>query len=88
MNGNENMKGLLAPMSWLLLIASCAPQSFSPQDGAEPPIANTSDAALTTILVASGLARPVFVTAPPSDFERLFILEQHTGRIKILNLQS
>ena len=34
--------------------------------------------------VASGLARPVFLTAPPDDPDRVFIAEQHTGRIRIL----
>lgn len=38
--------------------------------------------------VASGLNRPVFLTAPPGDFERVFILEQHTGQIRILQLAS
>jgi glucose/arabinose dehydrogenase len=38
--------------------------------------------------VASGLSRPVYVTSPPGDVDRLFIVEQHTGRIKILNLGS
>jgi len=36
--------------------------------------------------VATGLARPVFLTAPPGDSERVFIVEQHTGRIRILRL--
>jgi glucose/arabinose dehydrogenase len=38
---------------------------------------------LTTIRVADGLTRPVFVCAAPGDTERLFIVEQD-GRIKIL----
>jgi glucose/arabinose dehydrogenase len=38
--------------------------------------------------VVSGLNRPVFVTSLPGDLERLFILEQHTGQVKILNLNS
>ncbi len=41
--------------------------------------------------VASGLARPLFVTAPPGDFSRLFIAEQRsgtTGRVRILELAS
>lgn len=53
-------------------------------DGVEP---------LTTIRVASGLTRPVFVTAPPGDYKRLFIIEQRNSggvanqaRIKILDL--
>jgi len=38
--------------------------------------------------VATGLDRPVFVTAPPGDNDRLFIVEQHTGLIKIRNQQT
>jgi len=38
---------------------------------------------LTTVKIASGLAKPVFLTAPLADTTRLFILEQHTGLIKI-----
>src|SRR5438105_8416286 len=37
--------------------------------------------------VASGLSRPVFVTAPPGDASRLFIVEQ-AGRIRVLNLAT
>jgi len=36
--------------------------------------------------VATGLSRPVFLTAPPGDGERVFIVEQHTGDIRILRL--
>ena len=38
---------------------------------------------LTTVRIASGLSRPVFVCSPPADNERLFITEQYTGLIKI-----
>ena len=38
---------------------------------------------LTTIRVASGLSSPVFVTSPPGDTGRVFIVEQ-TGTIRIL----
>ncbi len=48
---------------------------------------------LTTVRVASGLTRPVFVTSPPGDTARLFIVEQRQSggiqtqaQIKILNL--
>jgi len=34
-------------------------------------------------LVVSGLSFPVFVTAPPLDYDRLFIVEQMSGQIKI-----
>ena len=36
--------------------------------------------------IATGLSRPLYVTSPVGDTDRLFIVEQHTGRIKILNL--
>jgi glucose/arabinose dehydrogenase len=38
--------------------------------------------------VALGLQRPVAAAAPPGDVQRLFIAEQHTGRIRILDLAS
>src|SRR5689334_22915941 len=48
---------------------------------------------LTTVRVATGLIRPVFVTSPPGDTSRLFIVEQRgsggvatRGDIRILNL--
>lgn len=44
--------------------------------------------ALTTTRVAAGFARPVFVTSPPGDTLRLFVVEQRgsdgRGRIKIV----
>jgi len=39
---------------------------------------------LTTVRVAAGLLRPLFVASPPGDLERLFIVEQD-GLIKILD---
>jgi len=39
---------------------------------------------LATVRVASGLSGPVFVSAPPGDMQRLFIVEFNTGQIKIL----
>ena len=41
------------------------------------------DGQLTTVRVASGLLRPLFVASPPGDLERLFIVEQD-GTIRIL----
>ncbi len=43
--------------------------------------------AIAATRVAAGLTQPVFVTAPPDDFSRLFVVEK-TGRIKILDLGS
>jgi glucose/arabinose dehydrogenase len=39
---------------------------------------------LHTERVASGLSKPLFVTSPPGDTSRLFIVEQNSGQIKIL----
>lgn len=39
-------------------------------------------------LVASGLAAPLFAVSPPGDPDRLFVVEQRTGRIRILDLNS
>jgi len=42
---------------------------------------------LDAIRVASSLTKPLFVTAPPGDSGRLFIVQQN-GRIRILNLAT
>lgn len=41
----------------------------------------------TAMRVASGLNQPLFVTAPPGDTTRLFIV-QKTGQVRILNLRN
>jgi glucose/arabinose dehydrogenase len=48
------------------------------------PAANRIEA----VRVASGLASPVFAASPPGDPDRLFVIEQHSGRIRILDLAS
>jgi glucose/arabinose dehydrogenase len=40
------------------------------------------------VRVADGLDQPLYVTAPPDDASRLFIVEKNTGAIKILDLNS
>jgi glucose/arabinose dehydrogenase len=42
---------------------------------------------LDRTLIASGLSSPVFLTAPPGDTNRLFVVEQ-PGYIKIINLSD
>jgi glucose/arabinose dehydrogenase len=42
---------------------------------------------LDAIRVASGLSSPIFATAPPGDFNRVFIVQQN-GVIRILNLST
>jgi glucose/arabinose dehydrogenase len=45
---------------------------------------NASSIELRAERVASGLSRPIFITAPPGDTDRLFIVEQNSAKIKIL----
>lgn len=49
---------------------------------------STATPNLSTQRVASGLDQPLYVTAPTGDPNRLFIVEQKSGAIKILDLQS
>ncbi|MEW6073570.1 MAG: PQQ-dependent sugar dehydrogenase [Planctomycetota bacterium] len=49
-----------------------------------PVAARRSDPPLTTVRVASGLARPLFPGSPPGDYRRLFLVEQRTGWIRII----
>jgi cysteine-rich repeat protein len=46
-------------------------------------VPSQSGTALASVRIASGLQRPVFVTAPPLDTNRLFVIEQN-GRIRII----
>lgn len=46
-----------------------------------------SVSSLAAVRVASGLTQPLYVTAPPGDFGRLFIVQQN-GVIRILNLAN
>jgi glucose/arabinose dehydrogenase len=49
------------------------------------------DTDLTSHRLITGLARPVFVCAPPGDSDRLFVVEQRsgsTGRIRIFDLTT
>ncbi|MEZ5965723.1 MAG: PQQ-dependent sugar dehydrogenase [Planctomycetota bacterium] len=39
---------------------------------------------LSVVRVATGLSRPVFVTTPPGDLDRLFVIEQHTGLVRVI----
>jgi glucose/arabinose dehydrogenase len=40
---------------------------------------------LSTQRIATGFDRPVYVTSPPNDPNRLFVVEKNTGNIRILN---
>ena len=67
------------------MLLGCRP-SFAPPPGTGSPDDDPGATRLSTVLVAAGLSRPVFVTAPPGDPERLFILEQHSGRVRIFHV--
>ncbi|HYC75480.1 PQQ-dependent sugar dehydrogenase [Brevundimonas sp.] len=41
---------------------------------------------ITATRIVSGLSNPLFAASPPGDPDRLFIVEQNTGRIRILDL--
>ncbi len=46
---------------------------------------------LTTVRVTTGLTKPLFVTAPPGDTSRIFVIEQFSGtigRIRIVTIPS
>ena len=68
----RNQSLALLTSCWLWFIASTA--------AAQP--------AMLVSRVATGLDRPVFATTIPGDDARMFILEQHTGRIQIMDLAS
>jgi Ca2+-binding RTX toxin-like protein len=49
---------------------------------------NTVDIQLDTTRIVSGLNRPLYAVSPPGDQNRLFILEQVTGEVKIFDLKT
>jgi glucose/arabinose dehydrogenase len=77
----------LAALAWLLL-AACTDSGADPADPVDPvdpvdPGAGTGlPSGLRLSEVASGLERPVFLTAPPGD-PRLFVVEQ-PGRVRVI----
>lgn len=40
--------------------------------------------AIKTERIASGFSSPLFLTSPPGDFQRQFVVEQNSARIKII----
>ena len=66
-------------LALFLLILACDDDTLGP--GLMPPPAGQDSLALQ--LVAQGLSRPVFVTAPRSDSSRLFVVEQG-GLVRIV----
>ena len=58
-----------------ILASGLVALAFSPQAVAQD---------LKRTLIASGYSRPLTAISPPGDTNRLFICEQHTGRIEII----
>jgi glucose/arabinose dehydrogenase len=84
---------MTAPSIWLVLgallqgggspsppaVPSSTSTLFPPVIGASAP-----QTPLTTQLIANGLSNPVAILAPKGDYSRLFVLEQNSGRIRIV----
>ena len=68
---------------WAVWLTACTSPRTSP--GPEPGPGPSDSAALH--LVSGALDAPVFVTAPPGDTDRLFVVEQG-GRIRVLRHDS
>jgi glucose/arabinose dehydrogenase len=68
------MKGLAVGLCLSAALVSCGGEETPPDDLRLPFLADT---------VATGLENPLFITAPPGDTARLFIVEQ-PGRIRIV----
>jgi len=67
----------------ILLIALMSTAATSCSEDADQKPAAQAGTPLTTELVASGLGRPLFVTAAPGDNQRLYVVDQ-LGQIQIV----
>lgn len=76
--GAETRNGFAAYAIWMVALLSMTFRSSA--DAQAVP-------GLTVSRVATGLSQPLFVTAPPGDYNRVFIV-QKTGQVKILNLSA
>src|SRR4051812_23292786 len=43
---------------------------------------------ITTRLIATGFSNPTFACSPPGDSSRLFVIEQYSGKIRIIDLTT
>jgi glucose/arabinose dehydrogenase len=74
-------RSLISLSALCLASTSC---NFVPPPQAMPPDEEVPP--LTVELVADGFERPVEAVSPPGDRERLFVVEQYTGLIRIVRL--
>src|SRR2546430_3896343 len=68
---------MLAAHVWAVALVACVAQS--PTGGGPPPSKDT----LQLIPIATTLSNPDYLTAPPGDVNRLFVVEQ-AGRIRVV----
>jgi Ca2+-binding RTX toxin-like protein len=54
----------------------------------EPLTTSSVQLSARRIIAGTDLKRPLYVTAPPGDTNRLFVVEQDTGKIKIFDLNT
>lgn len=73
-----SVAGLMAGIITVKLIGATAPAA------AAAPEKERDAVTLASVFVVSGLSLPVCLTAPPGDTSRLFVVEQKTGRIRII----
>jgi len=71
---------MTTPMTWRSMTALSALGALCASAGAQTP--------LTTELVSGGFSRPVFAIPAPGQPDRLYVGEQHSGRIRILDLTT
>ncbi len=68
-------------VAFFAVAAAAVPPSTSAQYACNG-VSESPNTSLTSVVVASGLSQPLFVSAPPGDTNRIFIVER-AGRIKI-----
>jgi glucose/arabinose dehydrogenase len=76
------MRLTVTPCLFFLAVLLPGPTRATPPVDACKGVTPAKGTALRSELVVSGLSRPLFVTAPPGDVSRLFILEQD-GRVRV-----
>ena len=84
MNRSLLVSVLFLAASPILAQTSGSPTPIAPGKGLRPP----PQAKPASDRIASGLASPTFVTHAPGDSTRLFVTEQYTARIMIVEIPS
>ncbi len=67
-----------------LALATASRAALGPLSAALVLSTAVAQPALTSVRVATGFARPIYVGAPNGDEDRLFVAEQHSGLVRIV----